>query len=672
MSDEKVNPFSLVSTYEPCGDQPQAIESLVKNYHAGQNQQVLLGVTGSGKTFTMANVIARLNQPALIMVHNKTLAAQLYYEFRELFPKNAVEYFVSYYDYYQPEAYIPTTDTYIEKDSAINEQIEKLRYSATRSILERQDTIVVASVSCIYGLGSPDIYKNMIHTYHVGQEISRQDIIRHLVAIQYARNDIDFKRNTFRVRGDILDIFPPYEEDTAERIIFWGDEIEEIVSIDQLTGELKENHDKITIFPASHYVAPEERIKVALETIEEEMECQVEKFKEQGKLLEAQRLEQRTRFDLEQLELVNFCKGIENYSRHLDGRAPGQPPATLLDYFPGNFIVFVDESHQTLPQVRAMYNGDRMRKSMLVEHGFRLPSALDNRPLTFDEFNERIRDAVYVSATPAEYEKRTSNNVVVEQIVRPTGLLDPAPEIRPAKNQVQDLYGEIKKEISRGYRILVTVMTKRFAEDLTSYYEEMGLKVKYLHSDIDTIERTIILSDLREGVFDVLIGINLLREGLDIPEVSLVGIIDADKEGFLRDYRSLIQTAGRAARNVDSRVILYADKKTDSIERAVQEMLRRREKQEKYNKEHYITPRTIKKNIHSLLETIHEKDYYTPKKLQKKPRFKDEASMEKHLYNLQQEMLKAARNMEFEEAARIRDELKQYLKLEDIVLKIDE
>ncbi len=664
--------FSLVSNYKPCGDQPKAIDQLVKNYQAGQKQQVLLGVTGSGKTFTMANVIARLNQPALVMVHNKTLAAQLYYEFKELFPDNAVEYFVSYYDYYQPEAYIPTTDTYIEKDSAINEQIEKLRYSATRSILERQDTIVVSSVSCIYGLGSPDIYKNMIHTYRVGEEITRDEIIRHLITIQYARNDMDFKRNTFRVRGDILDIFPPYAEDTAHRIIFWGDEIEEIVSIDHLTGELLEEHDRITIFPASHYVAPEDRIHIALQTIEEELEMQLEKLKGKGKLLEAQRLEQRTRFDLEQLELTNFCKGIENYSRHLDGRAPGQPPATLMDYFPGNFLMFIDESHQTLPQVRAMFNGDRMRKEMLVEHGFRLPSAVDNRPLTFDEFNERMKEAVYVSATPAEYEKRQSNNVVVEQIVRPTGLLDPAPEIRPAKNQVQDLYGEIKKEIKRGYRTLVTVLTKRFAEDLSSYYEEMGLKVKYLHSDIDTIERTIIISDLRQGVFDVLIGINLLREGLDIPEVSLVGILDADKEGFLRDYRSLMQTAGRAARNCDSRVLLYADKRTDSIDKAVREMQRRRAKQKEYNRKHYITPRSIKKNIHSLLESIPEKDYYTPQKLRRKVHFKDEESLEKYLYELQQKMLEAARNMEFEKAASLRDELKQYLELEDIVFKLKE
>lgn len=662
--------FKIHTSYEPCGDQPAAIKKLVKNYTKGIKEQVLLGVTGSGKTFTMANVIEQMKMPTLILAHNKTLAAQLYYEFKELFPNNAVEYFVSYYDYYQPEAYIPTTDLYIEKDSKINDQIERLRYSATRAIIERDDVIIISSVSCIYGLGSPDTYQCMIRTIRKGEMLSREDLIRHLVLIQYQRNDVDFKRNCFRVKGEIVEVFPPYEDEVAHRIVFWDNEIDMLYSFNPLTGEVIEKFDQITIFPTSHYVAPKKYMDMAYELITQELKDNLATFKKENKLLEAQRLEQRTNFDLEQIQVAGFCKGIENYSRHLDGRVAGDPPSTLIDYFPSKFLFIIDESHQTLPQVRGMSNGDRSRKSTLVEHGFRLPSALDNRPLNFQEFLTKLDHVLYVSATPGDFEIDHSKRQIVEQIIRPTGLLDPTPEIRPAKDQVFDLYGEIKIEIEKGNRILVSVLTKRFAEDLTDYYEEMGLKVKYLHSDIDTIERTIIISDLRQGEFDILIGINLLREGLDIPEVSLVAIMDADKEGFLRNYRSLVQTSGRAARNADGRVIFYADKETDSLKTSIQEMLRRREIQKAYNQKYDITPQSIKKGIHSLMESVSEHDYYTVPKLSKKKRFKNDQEMEKHLYTLQQEMLKAAKAMDFEKASKIRDELKLYMNIEGLVLDL--
>ncbi len=661
--------FKLISKYKPAGDQPRAINQILENFKK-YNRQVLLGVTGSGKTFTMANVIANLNLPTLIIAHNKTLAAQLFYEFKELFPYNAIEYFVSYYDYYQPEAYIPEKDLYIEKDSSINAQIEKLRYSATRSVLERRDVIVISSVSCIYGLGSPETYQGMIKTISVGEEVGRDEFIKYLITIQYERNDIGFKRNCFRTKGEIVEFFPPYEDEIAIRVIFWGDEIEDIESFNVLTGKVVGKYEKITVFPTSHYVAPEDKIKRAILSIEEELKVRVKELRAQGKLLEAQRLEQRTKFDLEQLAIAGFCKGIENYSRHLDGRLPGEPPCTLLDYFPDDYFVIIDESHQTIPQIRGMYNGDRSRKLTLVEHGFRLPSALDNRSLNFKEFEQKLNKVLYVSATPGDYEIKASKGIIVEQIIRPTGLLDPKPILKPAKNQIFDLYEEIKKEISNNNRVLVTVLTKKFAEDLTEFYKEKGLKVKYLHSEIDTIERTIIISELREGVFDVLIGINLLREGLDIPEISLVAITDADKEGFLRDYRSLIQIAGRAARNVEGRVIFYADRITDSLKKAISEIKRRRKIQEEYNKKHNIIPQSIKKNIHSLLESIYEKDYYNLPTIKKK-KFKDDKELERYLFELQQKMIEAAKKMNFELAAKYRDELKNYMSIKGLVLDID-
>jgi len=589
--------FELVTPFQPTGDQPQAIEQLTKRILQGQKSQVLLGVTGSGKTFTMANVIARVEKPTLILCHNKTLAAQLFSEFREFFPKNAVEYFVSYYDYYQPEAYIPSTDTYIEKDSAINEEIDKLRHSATRSLLDRNDVIIVSSISCIYGLGSPEAYEGMLLYLEQGREIKRQEILHKLIEIQYQRNDVDFHRGTFRVRGDVVEIFPAYEEDRAIRVEFFGDEIESISEIDPLRGVRLQKVPKITIYPGSHYVTTAESRKHAIESIRVELRDRLQELKANQRLLEAQRLEQRTMFDLEMMEEIGFCQGIENYSRHLTGRPPGAAPPTLLEYFPKDWLLIVDESHVTVPQIGGMYRGDRARKTTLVEHGFRLPSALDNRPLNFEEWENCLHQTVYVSATPGEYEIQKTGGEVVEQVIRPTGLLDPVVEVRPAGTQVDDLLGEIRARVERGHRVLVTTLTKKLAEDLTRFYTEKGVKVKYLHSDIDTLERIEILRDLRMGLFDVLVGINLLREGLDLPEVSLVAILDADKEGFLRSQRSLIQTIGRAARNAEGFVILYADRITDSMRVAMDETSRRRKIQEEHNTKHGITPRTVQKAI---------------------------------------------------------------------------
>jgi excinuclease ABC subunit B len=589
--------FILKTPFQPTGDQPQAIESLVRRLGDGQQSQVLLGVTGSGKTFTMANVIAQVNKPTLILCHNKTLAAQLFSEFREFFPENAVEYFVSYYDYYQPEAYIPSTDTYIEKDSQINDEIDKLRHSATRSLLERNDVIIVSSISCIYGLGSPEAYEGLLLYLEVGREIKRQDMLRKLVEIQYKRNDVDFHRGTFRVRGDVVEIFPAYEEERAIRVEFFGDEIESISEVDPLRGVKLGKLPRVTIYPGSHYVTTLDNRKRAIESIRIELRERLADLNQQQRLVEAQRLSQRTLFDLEMIEELGFCQGIENYSRHLTGRAPGEAPPTLLEYFPKDWLLVVDESHVTVPQIGGMFRGDRARKSVLVEHGFRLPSALDNRPLNFEEWEKGLNQTVYVSATPGEYELTKSGGEVVEQVIRPTGLLDPIVEVRPAKNQVDDLLTEIRIRVEKGERVLITTLTKKLSEDLTRYYQEQRIKVKYLHSDIETLERVEILRDLRLGVFDVLIGINLLREGLDLPEVSLVGIMDADKEGFLRSERSLIQTIGRAARNADGFVILYADKITDSMKKAIDETARRRKIQEEFNTANGITPRTIRKAI---------------------------------------------------------------------------
>jgi excinuclease ABC subunit B len=596
--------FKLHTPFQPMGDQPQAIATLVQRFEEGKKTQTLLGVTGSGKTFTMANVIARLNLPTLILCHNKTLAAQLFSEFREFFPENAVEYFVSYYDYYQPEAYIPSTDTFIEKDSAINEEIDKLRHSATRSLLDRNDVIIVSSISCIYGLGSPEAYEGLLIYLEAGQELKRQDLLKQLVEIQYKRNDVDFHRGTFRVRGDVVEIFPPYEEERAIRIEFFGDEIESISEVDPLRGLRLGKIPRVTLYPGSHYVTSQENRKRAIESIRVELRESLQALQAAGKVLEAQRLQQRTLFDLEMMEQLGFCQGIENYSRHLTGRAPGEAPPTLYEYFPEDFLLIVDESHVTVPQIGGMYRGDRARKSTLVDHGFRLPSALDNRPLNFEEWEKNVSRQLFVSATPGEYELEKVGGEVVEQVIRPTGLLDPLVEVRPASRQVDDLLGEARIRVQRGERVLVTTLTKKLAEELTRYYHEQGMKVKYLHSDIDTLERIEILRDLRLGVFDVLVGINLLREGLDLPEVSLVAILDADKEGFLRSERSLIQTIGRAARNAEGSVILYADRRTESMERAIHETQRRRALQEAYNQERGIVPQTIRKAIPAPIASV--------------------------------------------------------------------
>jgi excinuclease ABC subunit B len=660
--------FRLVSDYKPRGDQPRAIEELSEGLVRGDSDQVLLGVTGSGKTFTMANVIANANRPALVLAPNKTLAAQLYGEFKELFPENAVEYFVSYYDYYQPEAYIPTTDTFIEKDSSINDEIDKMRHSATRSLLTRRDVLIVASVSCIYGIGSPQAYQDMHIFFHQGDVYGRDELLKKLVEIQYERNDVDFHRGSFRVRGDIVEIFPAHDDERALRIDFFGDTVEAIAEIDPLRGQVLQRLPKCAVYPASHYVANRETLERAVEGIRLELEDRIRWFREQNMLLEAQRIEQRTFFDIEMMEEMGFCQGIENYSRHFDGRAPGEPPYTLLDYFPRDFILFIDESHITVSQVGGMYRGDRSRKETLVNYGFRLPSALDNRPLNFQEFTSKLSQTVYVSATPAEYELRRSGGVIAEQVIRPTGLTDPAIEVRPATGQVDDLLHEIRETIAKGERVLVTTLTKRMAEDLTDYYQDLGLKVKYLHSDISTIERMQIIRDLRLGAFDVLIGINLLREGLDIPEVSLVAILDADKEGFLRSERSLIQTCGRAARNVSGHVIMYADRVTGSMQACIDETARRRAMQMEYNLTHDITPKTVEKGLRSILESIEEKDYYAvPVAAEEVEDYVPVDKIPGMVKKLRKEMLAAAKKLEFERAAELRDRIR---KLEDMELAL--
>lgn len=649
-------PFELVTSFEPKGDQPQAIEALVRNLERGVPHQVLLGVTGSGKTFTMANVIARLNRPTLVLAHNKTLAAQLYREFKELFPRNAVEYFVSYYDYYQPEAYIPQTDTYIEKDAAINEELDKMRLAATKHLLERRDVIIVASVSCIYGIGSPSDFHMMVVYIEEGQRLARGEFLRHLVDIQYQRNDVDFSRGTFRVRGDVVDVFPPYEETTALRVEFFGDEIEAIYEIDVLTGRRLCRLKRALVYPTSHYVTSRENLMRAIAAIREELRQRLAELRAQGKHVEAQRLEQRTTYDLEMLETVGYCQGIENYSRHLTGRQPGEPPYTLLDYFPRDFLVFIDESHVTLPQLRGMYEGDRSRKQVLVDYGFRLPSALDNRPLKIEEFEARVSQVIYVSATPGEGELAKSGGIVVEQLVRPTGLVDPRIEIRPAAGQVDDAIHEIRQRIERDERVLVTVLTKRMAEELTDYLRELGIAARYMHSEIDAIERTEILRDLRLGKFDVLVGINLLREGLDLPEVSLVLIFDADKEGFLRGRTALIQTCGRAARNVNGTVIMYADTMTQAIRETVAETERRRARQMEYNRRHGITPQTVRKEIKTILETVYEADYpEIPLVAESEAEYLPAAEVPKRLETLRKQMREAAARLEFEQAAALRD-----------------
>jgi excinuclease ABC subunit B len=650
--------FELTSDYQPRGDQPQAIEELVEGLQRGDDHQVLLGVTGSGKTYTMANVVARVQRPTLVLAHNKTLAAQLYGEFKELFPHNAVEYFVSYYDYYQPEAYVPVTDTYIEKDSSINEEIDKLRHSATRSLLSRRDVLIVASVSCIYGLGSPEAYFGMLVRLEEGLELPRNQLLKQLVEIHYERNDVDFHRGSFRVRGDTVEIFPAYEENRALRIEFFGDEIEAISEVDPLRGQVIDRLKQTVIFPASHYVATRPTLERAIKLIQDELQLQIQQFRDNNQLLEAQRIEQRTLFDIEMIEEMGYCQGIENYSRYLDGRAAGTPPATLFDYFPEDALLFIDESHVSVSQVGAMYRGDRSRKETLVNYGFRLPSALDNRPLMFEEFEAKGIQTVYVSATPADYELQKAQGVVVEQIVRPTGLVDPPIEIRPASSQVDDLIEELRVTTERGYKTLVTTLTKRMAEDLTGYLEELNLRVRYLHSDIDTIARMQIIRDLRENKFDVLIGINLLREGLDIPEVGLVAILDADKEGFLRSERSLIQTCGRAARNVDGRVIMYADRVTRSMQACLDETERRRQVQLAYNQEHGITPESVKKSIRSILEDIAEQDYpELPLAAEELAGYGNVDELRQEIARLKDEMLAAAADLEFEKAAEARDRM---------------
>ena len=649
--------FKLVSKYSPTGDQPEAIEYLSEGIKSGKKFQTLLGVTGSGKTFTMANIIQKVQKPTLVLAHNKTLAGQLYSEFKEFFPENNVEYFVSYYDYYQPESYIAQSDTYIEKDASINDEIDKLRHSATASLFETRDVIIVASVSCIYGLGDPIDYEHMIVSLRPGMEIDRDKVLKKLVNMQYTRNEIDFKRGTFRAKGDILEIYPSDKGESAIRVEFWGDIIEKISEINPLTGKSIGTREHVMIFPNSHYVATADKMERALGTIEEEMHERVEFFKSQNKLIEAQRIEERTNFDLEMMRETGFCQGIENYSRHISGRKPGSPPFTLFDYFPKDFLLLIDESHATIPQVRAMYNGDRARKDSLVKYGFRLPSAYDNRPLTFKEFEERINQVIFVSATPADYENEHSKENVVEQIIRPTGLLDPKIEVKPVNNQVDDLIEQIRIRVERNERVLVTTLTKKMAEDLTSYLQSLDIKVNYMHSDIKALERMEIIRNLRLGEFDVLVGINLLREGLDIPEVSLVAILDADKEGFLRSERSLIQTIGRAARNTDGTVIMYGDELTQSMEKAIRETNRRRAIQEQYNIEHNIIPQTIKKDVRESIRAIKAEDIGVEFKINKDEDLKDVIT------KLTDEMLKYAADMEFEKAAEIRDKIKELEKM---------
>ena len=652
--------FKLVSEYKPTGDQPQAIEALVKGFQEGNQCQTLLGVTGSGKTFTMANIIERMNKPTLVIAHNKTLAAQLYGEFKEFFPENAVEYFVSYYDYYQPEAYVPSSDTYIAKDSSINDEIDKLRHSATAALSERNDVIIVASVSCIYGLGSPIDYKEMVISLRPGMIKDRDDVIRKLIDIQYDRNEMDFKRGTFRVHGDVLEIFPAYSEKVAYRVEFFGDEVDRIVEIDVLTGSVINQIDHVAIFPASHYVVAPERMKIATQAIEEELEERVRYFKHEDKLLEAQRIAERTNFDIEMMRETGFCSGIENYSRHLTGQIAGEPPQTLIDYFPDEFLIMIDESHMTIPQIGAMYSGDQSRKTTLVDYGFRLPSAKDNRPLAFEEFESKVDQMLFVSATPGKYEAQ-NELLRVEQIIRPTGLLDPVVDVRPIEGQIDDLIGEVKKEIANHNKVLITTLTKRMAEDLTDYMRELGIRVKYLHSDIDTLERTEIIRDMRLDVFDVLVGINLLREGLDIPEITLIAILDADKEGFLRSETSLIQTIGRAARNSEGHVIMYADTITDSMKRAIDETERRRKLQMEYNEAHGITPQTIKKAVRDLI-SISRKIASEELRMEKDPESMSKKELEKLIQDISKQMRKAAAELNFEAAAALRDkmiELKQ-------------
>jgi excinuclease ABC subunit B len=649
--------FKLIADYHPRGDQVSALEQLINGVREGEKHQVLLGVTGSGKTFTMAKVVEAINRPTLVLAHNKTLAAQLYHEFRTFFPQNAVEYFVSYYDYYQPEAYVPASDVYIEKEATINDELDKLRMSATRSLFERRDCLIVSSVSCIYGLGSPEAYHGMLLLLEKGQRISRQDVVRRLVEIQYERNDVDFRRGTFRVRGDVVEVFPSYD-DNAYRIEMWGDQVESLSQIDPLFGQVKRTHERLPIYPRTHYVIPAAQKELALQRILDELAWWEREMEKQGKVLEAQRLHQRTMFDVEIIKEMGYCHGIENYSRHLSGRLPGEPPPTLLDYLPQDALLFIDESHQTVPQLHGMFHGDRSRKQVLVDYGFRLPSALDNRPLTFEEFEHRIGQVIYVSATPGPYELTRSGGIIVEQVIRPTGLVDPEVEVRPTRNQIDDLLGEIRQRAKAGERVLVTTLTKRMAEDLTEYYSEVSVRCRYLHSEIETLERVKILRDLRRGEFDVLIGINLLREGLDLPEVSLVAVLDADKEGFLRSGGSLIQTMGRAARNLHGKAILYADVFTDSMREAINETNRRRTKQLQYNLENQITPETIIKPVDMSLAAISEADYVTVPLEELDEQTVSGDQLEQLISGLEKQMREAAKQFEFEKAAQLRDRVK--------------